>query len=503
MINALIKLIEQQQTEYYQNQNKKYLKDNSQFFTPYDIALKMIETIDTERFLNNNELRILEPSAGFGILIASLINHLLNYNNNIIKRIIIDAYEIEGEISEVLDKNLGLLKYILEQNYGILLEYNIIEENFILANKDEWLSENNSHKYDIIISNPPFSKINQDLEEAKIMEDIVYGQPNIYTLFIGMCLKLLDISGVYSVISPRNYLTGEYSKKLRNYIFNNFTLKHIHSFDKRNIFRLVNQEIIISTYINNQNQNKVKISHNGKFELQANFEDMIYNEDSLSIIIPNSNHSLSILNKFKKLKNRLTDLGIKVSVGPIVQFRNKALLSKEKYSDDFAPLLISSDIQENNNIAYYTRENHPKRKTHNKSIGINARNLLLNSNYLLLRKITARDDRNTIVTSVLEKDFLDHKLLGLDNNLLYFHRINEDETLTLEECYGLFCYINSKQFEEYYSLINGTHTINVSDFNNMGFPELETIIAMGKKLIDLNEFNKDTCSRIIDELLFD
>ena len=45
MINTLIKLVEQQQTEYAKNKSRKYLKDNSQFFTPNNIALKMMNYV--------------------------------------------------------------------------------------------------------------------------------------------------------------------------------------------------------------------------------------------------------------------------------------------------------------------------------------------------------------------------------------------------------------------------------------------------------------------------
>lgn len=501
-MDTLIKLIEQQQIEYSKKQNRKYLKDNSQFFTPYDIALKMIKTINLKKYCHNQELYILEPAAGFGILIASLINSIVNQNDVTIKKIIVDAYEIEKKISTTLESNLSLLKYILKDNYNIDLEYSVINKNFILINENEWKAKDNISKYDIIISNPPFDKINQTSEEAKVMKDIIYGQPNIYSLFIAMSLKLLNSNGTYVVLSPRNYLNGTYSIKLRKFIFENYSLTHLHSFDNRNIFKFVNQEIIISTYINNHNYNEIKISHNGKFELTTSIENIIYDKNTFSIFVPNSEYSITILSKFKKLKFYLTDLNIKVSVGPIVQFRNKAFLSKNIYSDNFAPLLIANDIQENNTILYYNRENNPKRITHNKSISIKAKYLLPNSNYLLLRKVTAKDDKTTIVVSVLEKNFLDHDFVGLDNNLLYFHKLNKSESLTLEECYGLFCFINSGYFEEYYSLINGTHTINVSDFNNIKFPDLNTIKFIGNKIMELNKFDKDTCSYILDEFIF-
>ncbi|MEY8415342.1 Eco57I restriction-modification methylase domain-containing protein [Tissierella praeacuta] len=498
--NELITLFEESQQKYSSTKSRDFLKESSQFFTPLAIAYKMIKTIDLSIIRNLDNIKILEPAAGCGILVLTSILYLID--NTEIKNIEVVAYEIDQEIFDVLNKNLKLLDSYVKDNTKINLIIKTKNKNFILDHSNQWNDKNFNGLYNIIISNPPFNKINQNSKEAIAMKDIVYGQPNIYTLFIGMCLKLLAMDGIYTVISPRNYLSGEYSKKLRNYIFTGFALSHIHSFDNRNIFKLVNQEIIISTYVNNQHQGKIKISHNGRFELQTHLNDIIYDNDTLSIIIPNSDYSISILQKFRELKYSLGDLGLKVSVGPVVQFRNQEFLSRKIYFNDFAPLLIANDIQSNNKIEYNNRINNPKRKTHNKSININSKNLVLNSNYLILRKITAKDDINTIITAVLEKDFLKHDFLGLDNNLLYFHKLYKNESLDLNECYGLYCYINSTYFEEYYLLINGTHTINVSDFDNIKLPDLETIKSMGDELISIGKFDKIMCSNIMDKFLF-
>ncbi len=496
----LIQLFENSQIQYNSTKDRKFLKETSQFFTPLATANKMLKTIDLDNVRNLNTIKVLEPSAGCGILILGLVLHIVDSID--INHIEVTAYELDKDLYQILHTNLIALKNYIERNTNINLTISIHNENFILAHSSEWCNKDYIGLYDIIISNPPFNKINQSSKEAIIMKDIVYGQPNIYTLFIGMCLKLLAGNGVYSVISPRNYLSGDYSKKLREYIFKNFTLTHIHSFDNRNIFKLVNQEIIISTYVNNQNQDQVQISYNGKFKLKTCLDDMIHNQDTFSMIIPSSSHSTSILDKFKVFENSLADLGFKISVGPVVQFRNTEFVYRAKYSGKNAPLLISNDIQKDNTIDYYTRKNNPKRKTHNKSISIDSRNILPNDNYLLLRKVTAKDDKDILVTTVLEKNFLEHHYLGLDNNLLYFHKLNRNESLSLDECYGLYCYINSTYFEEYYLLISGTHTINVSDFNNVKLPDLDIIKSMGNALIGIDKFDKETCSNLMDQFIF-
>lgn len=497
-MNTLIKLIEQQQIEYSIKQEKEYLKNNSQFFTPYNIALKMINTIDMEQYYNKNTLYILEPSAGFGILIVSLINYIIKFNKDTkLKKIVIDAYEIEKEISTTLNKNLKLLKHMIESDYNISLEYKVINKNFILHNKDKWKSDNINYKYDIIISNPPFDKINQSCEEAKIMKNIIHGQPNIYTLFIAMSLKLLKHSGTYVVLSPRNYLNGTYSIKLRSFISNNYSLVHLHSFERRTIFNLVFQEIIISTYIGKKsNNNNIEISYNGTSSFTTKIDNLISDKKTKSLILPKSENELASFKSFSKFKYKLKDINLKVSVGSVVQFREKHVYDNIYAPKKNYPLLVNVDILENNIINYYNRKN--TRKTHKKSISNKSKRLINNSNYVIVRKITAKNSSNLLLAAVLHKNYFNTDKIGLDNNLVYFHKLNNSE-LSIKEAYGIYCFISSSYFKKMYSLINGTHTINISDFNNIKFPSEKKLIALGEELIKANEFTEEKCDEIFEK----
>lgn len=499
-MDNLIKLIEQQQIEYSNNQSKDYLKNNSQFFTPNDIAFKMIKTIDINNYLNKNTIKILEPSAGFGILIISLIQYILDFKrDNTLEKIIVDAYEIEFQISKTLNKNLKLLKYILREEYGILLEYNVINDNFILFNKDKW-TNNKNHIYDIIISNPPFDKINKSSDESIIMRGIVHGQPNIYTLFIAMSLKLLKKDGTYVVLSPRNYLNGSYTTKLRNFIFNNFTLIHLHSFEKRTIFNFVSQEIIISTYIGTSvENNNIEISYNGTSSFSTKINNLISDNKAKSLILPKSKKDLLNFNSFSHFKYSLKDLNLKISVGPVVQFREKKVYEKAYIRGKNHPLLVSIDILENNIINYYKRKN--TKKTHKKSIASTSERLIPNSNYVIIRKITTKDCNNIIIAAVLHKIFFQTDKIGLDNNLVYFHKL-DNSSLSIEEAYGIYCFISSSYFKEVYSLINGTHTINISDFNNIKFPSNEILISLGKEILKSSDYTEKKCDEIFEKFFY-
>lgn len=495
--DKLYELFIESQNNYVLTKTKKYLKDNSQFFTSKEIAYKMLSTIDFTCIKSLDEITILEPAAGCGILILAIVLFIIK--NTKIKSIKIDAYEIDEDLARILRKNLLKLKKYIKHNTDISLVTRVFNDNFILKNKNKWERKYIKNTYNIIISNPPFKKINKVSPEAKALKNIVFGQPNIYTLFIALSLKLLDHNGIYTVVSPRSYLIGTYNEKLRKYAFTNYTLRSIYSFDNRNMFKFANQEIIISSFINNKLVNYIDIYHNDKFKYKTNIKQIIYDKERYSLIVPKNHYDIELINKLHKFKYTLGDLGVNVSVGPIVQFRNEKYLSSQVYKNNYVPMIISKDIIEND-IVYFDRKN--TRKTHNKSINNEAKNLIKNSNYLLLRKVTAKDDKETIISAVLRKNYFNCELLGVDNNLLYFHSKNHEGELSIEECYGLFCYINSNYFKQLYSLINGNHTINVSDFNNIKFPDLYSIKQMGKTLLSINRFDKNICSDVLSKYFY-
>lgn len=491
-MNDIIKIFEESQTKYLSSKKREYFKKNSQFFTPYETACKMVSTINFNNFKNSDRIHILEPSAGCGILLATLLTSIFKKLPNI-KLIYIDAYETDEDVANILKKNLSILKKNIN---SLTIKSKVMNKNFIMANKNKW-TKNNSDKYDIIISNPPYKKINQSSPEAIIMTDLIFGQPNIYTLFIAMSLKLLKPNGVYTVLSPRNYLTGEYSTLLRKFIFTKYSLVNMHSFKRGVLFPTVNQEVIISTYCNSK-IDTVDISFNGHPNFLAKLKDIILNEDSLSICIPKTIDDIKTLENHSSLECHLSDLGFNLNVGPIVQFRNTEYLSQDMYSNDTAPLLIAPDIQQNNTIIYKEREN--LRKTHNKSVLLDNRHLVKNHNYLLLRKVSTKNDHTLIVCAVSHKDYFQSEYLGLDNNLLYFSRL-DNTSLSLEECYGLYCFINSSQFLSFYSIINGTHTINVTDFDKIRFPNHTTLILLGQSILDSRIYSRENCTNLINKYL--
>ncbi|URZ04708.1 Eco57I restriction-modification methylase domain-containing protein [Clostridium felsineum] len=484
----ILNLIESEAENYLKLTNMDTRKKESQFFTSYEVAVKMSEFIDLKRYKDTTDVKILEPSAGFGILIYAVL--LILRKKTKIKKIYITLFEKDKIICKSLSKVMMQIKEYLN-SYGYKLQYKIINEDFILFNKNAW-SNNNLKEidgYDLIISNPPYRKINKS-EVESLMIDIITDQPNLYHLFIAISLKLLRTNGEYIALTPRNYLVGKYTIRLRQWILENYSINNLHSFDSRNLFKEVNQEVIITKFINKK-QSKVKVSYNSTSKFIISISKLIFEKDKYMILIPTNKESLKIVNVFKKRGKRLCDLRISCVVGPIVQFRNLKYLSKIRNDETDIPFLISSDLKDGY-ITFNTRE----KKYKYVSNKIKSR-LTESTNGVLLRKVTAKDDKEIIVGAVLNKDFFNTNFIGLDSNIIFFRGI--ERQMSMEECYGLYAFLVSDYFSEYYLLISGTHTINMFELDSMYFPKTKDLISIGSKIINQQKIEKRDINKLIYE----
>ena len=443
----VLNLVENKQKEYIDNNSLKFRKDKSQFFTNNNVAKIMVSYVDFNKYKDNDIINILEPSAGFGMLAVELLFNILEKTN--IKNINLFMYEIDRSIYYEIENIFTFIKLSL---FKICINLNciIFNQDFITYNN------NLDNLYDIIISNPPYSKIKKNsslyLHLKKLNIKII--QPNLYQVFIIKSLKLLKLNGQYIGITPRNYLVGEYTKNLREWILDKFSIVNLHSFKLRNIFKEVNQEVIISRIIKEEND---YITISNEYEnLNLEFNNIILDREKLMIGIPLREKTLKLIENIKKYGCKLSDMDIKCSVGPVVQFRNLEYLSEKKEEDKLYPFLISSDIK-NNNILFENREKNYK--------------------YISI----AKEDEDTIIGSVVSKKYFKSDKIGIDSNILIFNGKNKE--LSINECYGLYAYLTSKYFKEYYLMFNGTHTINILEINSMYFPSINTLNEIGKEII--------------------
>jgi adenine-specific DNA-methyltransferase len=95
--------------------------------------------------------------------------------------------------------------------------------------------------------NPPYFKVSKASPYARVMDDVVHGQPNIYAFFLAAGAQMLRPGGEMVAITPRSFCNGLYFRGFRHWFFDRMALDHIHLFESRTeTFRDVLQESLIT-----------------------------------------------------------------------------------------------------------------------------------------------------------------------------------------------------------------------------------------------------------------
>ena len=280
-----LQYIERLTNHYAKEKSRKQKKDVGQFFTPSPIANFMASLADSKK----EHIKILEPGSGIGILSIALIEKLRKTNTNLTS-IELALYENDASLLPYLSKVMEMTKDRLRKD-NVELNYNIKNEDFISSNLKyitphlmPFFEGNPLAHYDIIISNPPYYKLNKkDIERYKSGE-IIPGQPNIYSLFMAVSAGMLNENGQMVFITPRSFCSGLYYSTFRTWLSRRIHFSRIHVFESRNnIFSEdgILQENIIAHYTKKKPSGICISTSEGKeltniTKIHVNENDVIY-----------------------------------------------------------------------------------------------------------------------------------------------------------------------------------------------------------------------------------
>lgn len=517
----MISQIEKNTFEYQKKVSKKDRKSKAQFFTTLSIAQYMSSLSNVA--VGKEYLNILDCGAGTGILTCSLIERLIEEGFD--GAINVDLYENDEKVIETLNENMKLYTDKYEN-----IKINVIQDNFILSNKEAWINEKFEGIYDIVIANPPYKKLVKSAEESIAMSEVVHGQPNIYFLFMAMSIKLLKIGGEMIFITPRSFTSGAYFKAFRSYLLDNTELTNIHLFNSRNnLFKgeEVLQETVITRAIkefsgkiepnlfmmaespeicvtvDSEKENikydiSLTISEDADFDHMQKIDvccsDLITGCDNRFILLPSSPEEVEILKKLCRYTDNLITLGFKLKTGKVVDFRADEYLTQEGVGS--VPLFWPDNFIDNR-ITFVDNEDNFRyviSSEGSKSI------LQENKDYILVKRFTSKEESRRIQPALYNhKDFNDFDKIGVENHVNFIEK--EKGYMSIEEQHGIFCYFNSTIVDKYYRIINGNTQVNATEFNAIPMPAIDVVIAMGKDLLNSDDINTDTCDSIIEKYI--
>ncbi|MGE8433102.1 Eco57I restriction-modification methylase domain-containing protein [Chryseobacterium joostei] len=477
-------------------------KENGQYFTPINLA----SFIADFNKIDKKKIKILDPGCGIGILSTVLIQKLAFKEN--IKNIDLIAFENDPDILTLTEANYEYLRNWLSQK-NISFSYYLCKNDFILHNSSVLEGEKVfSPEFDIVISNPPYFKLSKDDVRKKIAKSVIYGQSNIYTIFMAISARLLKSNGQLIFIIPRSFCSGSYFRLFREKFLEYVNLDAIHIFDSRaRAFKKDNvlQENIILSASRNEKSNDYNVLLSSSMDLSdisksfsksyliSNLID--FNSEQKIIHIPLTDKDDEIINLFKSWNGSLKKYGLEVSTGPIVDFRNKDLIRFTE-DNDTVPLIWLHNI-------YPMQIIWPNYKIKGKPKGqyiidneFTQKRLVNKENLILIRRFSSKDDLKRIIAAPITKNFFNNfGKIGIENHLNYVY--SKTNTLSITQTYGIAAVLNSKILDLYFRTFNGNINVSATELKNLPLPAFEIIEEIGGDIIKSIESGKEYTIDII------
>jgi len=301
-----------------------------QFMTPVPVARFMASLFKK----TTKCVRLLDAGAGIGMLVSAFVERFCSDDMRP-ENINVAAYEPEPLLIDYLNSTLANCRQECE-NADIKFSGKTFQEDFIksgveIINDTLFPVSQNTHHFTHVIINPPYKKIRNDSEHRRRLRSVGIEAGNLYTAFLSLSVSLLETCGEIAAIVPRSFCNGPYFRSFRKLFLNQMTLTRIHLFDTRNeTFKDddVLQENIIFHAVKGMKPGFVLISASSGSDFGAmtlrkvSYEKVLRPDDSdLIIHVAPSEMDQHVIDRMAVFKDRLKDIGVEVSTGPVVDFR--------------------------------------------------------------------------------------------------------------------------------------------------------------------------------------
>ena len=489
---------------------KKY----GQYLTPVAVADFMAGLV----VFNGDDIRIIDPGAGTGVLACALCEKLSNQQKKP-RNIVLVAYEMDHALIPATRGCLDYLKKWLEDRI-ITFTFTIEAKDFIQANARalDDLQTTFAHiisleePFDVAISNPPYFKIPKDDPRARNAASVVHGQPNIYALFMAVSAALLKAGGELVFITPRSYTAGPYFRLFREKFFALVRPEVFHLFGSRietfSRDEILQENLIIKARRRRQKQKEKDAAHviisssRGTGDLTDTIKRVVQLDNVLLpqcknhiVHIPVSDEDERIAELVASWKGSLHNYGMEISTGPVVPFRSVSFLAEKGTGmETYAPLLWMQNVKP-------MSAQWPVETRKQQYIMVTADSLPLlvpDRNYVLMRRFSAKEERRRLVAAPLLAGTLGAPLLGLENHLNYIYRPKGE--LTPEETYGFAAFYNCRITDTYFRTFNGNTQISATELRNMPIPPIEIIREAGRAIMK-NHLSSENAEDLMVSLL--
>lgn len=491
---SLLSAIEQTRLRVSRNTGLKRKSQLGQFLTP-EITARFMASLFT--LGGSPECRLLDAGAGIGSLSCAFLERCIGGELSF-RNVGVTAFELDHLIHKELSDSLSSYMNRLPVVYEIL-GGDFIEQ---AVNRIQFDSGNG---FTHAILNPPYKKISSSSRHRLLLRQAGIETVNLYSAFVALALTMMAPGGQIVAIIPRSFCNGPYYRPFRDYLLERAAIRHMHLFDSRNkAFKDddVLQENIILLLERDRPQGSVTVTTSTDDRLDDlvththPFNRIVLPDDPERFIHVPTSAERNAIELSDVIRCSLEDLGIKVSTGPVVDFRMREHL-RDMPESGTVPLLYP---------AHFAGQNVEWPKSGIKKPNAIRRNaetekwLYPNGFYCVVRRFSSKEEKRRVVASVVQPHtFANIEMLGLENHLNVYHENRHGLPEALAR--GLALYLSTTGVDENFRRSSGHTQVNATDLKMMKYPSRKALIHLGEWVMRCGDLTQTMIDQQLDSLI--
>ena len=340
---------------------------------------------------------------------------------------------------------------------------------------------------DVVVCNPPFRKMPALEVQAYFGDfaDIIESQPNLYALFIALCVKLLAAGGVCALVTPTSFLSGQYFSKLRTFLMAQSKVLSIGMVsDRTGVFIDVEQETALTLLRREDNGHMPStvaevcvVSRDGNY---IDVGQCTLPNSGAAWPIPRSESDIWLLKSAARTGVGLVDYGYVPRIGGFVWNRDtrptypSAKSAARARGGTAVPLFWSSDIGSNGTLKFDGTAKSNKEPCF-VNLGSKAHTSVVRRPSVLLQRVTSNDQPRRLVATAVPADILKaHGGFVGENHTVILEQISTEPVLAPEQLAQL---LSTPIVDRYFRCISGATNVSVFELSQLRLPDPERLKA--------------------------
>ncbi|MBB6187574.1 N-6 DNA methylase [Rhodanobacter sp. MP7CTX1] len=350
-------------------------------------------------------------------------------------------------------------------------------------------------KIDVVVCNPPYRKMSaEELRPLRVAYgEVIDAQPNLYGLFIALCVNLLRIGGYAAMVTPTSFLSGKQFGRLRRFLMRHTDIAHVGMVsDRFGVFIDVEQETALTILRRRVEEDRATtranvsvVSGTGKYK---NVGECVLPNAGKVWPIPRSVGDVELLKVATLSEFRLSDYGYRVRIGAYVWNRDRRpkyeSLKKAKKAKAHAPipLLWSRDISVARTVQL-GGANATQGEPSFIDVGQKTHSSVVTAPSVVIQRVTSNDQPRRLVAAAVSPSVLATfgGFIG-ENHVVIVEQVVDNPELSPSKLAKL---LSTHAIDRYFRCISGATNVSVFELNQLALPnprDLKVALAKGNSM---------------------